>query len=79
MRVWVRPWDLASIRCVWLSVKMSVAVSWSLSQSTTFEESCPLNMGISWSKDAVRSASLCMAHKVSVCACIVVHMGSSLS
>ena len=79
MRVWVRPWDLASARCVWLSVKMSAVVSRSVKQSSNFEESCPLNVGVSWRKDVLRFASLCMAHKVSVYACIVVCMGSSLS
>ena len=38
---------------VWLSVKMSMAVSRSMSQSSNLEESCPSNMGISWSKDVV--------------------------
>ena len=49
-----------------------------LSQSSSFEESCPSNVGISWSKDVVRFASLSVACKVSVYACIVVCMGSSL-
>ena len=78
MSVQVRLWDLASARHVWLSVKMSVAVSRSVSQSYSFEESYPLNVGISWSKDVVRVASLCVVHKVSRYACIVVCMGSSL-
>ena len=60
MRVQVRLWDLVSARCVWLSVKMSVVVSRPVSQSANFEESCPLNVGISWGKDMVRFAFLCL-------------------
>ena len=63
---------------MWLSVKMSMAVSKSMSQSSSFEESCPSNMGISWSKDVVRFASLCVACMMYVYACIVVCMGSLL-
>ena len=65
--MWVGPQDLVSARCVWLFVKMSVAVSGSVSQSPTFEESCPLNLGIFWSKDVVRFASLCGMQGICVC------------
>ena len=78
MRVWYRPWDLASARQVWLSVKMSVAVSRSMSPSSSFEESCPPNVGISCSKDVEGFASLCVPCKVSVYPSIVVCMASSL-
>ena len=78
MTVWVRLQDFASARHAQLSVRMSVVVSRSMSQSYNFEESCPLNVGISWSKDVVRFSSLCVVCKVSVYACIVVAMGSSL-
>ena len=66
MTAWVRQQKLASARHVQLSVKMSVAVSRSMSQSSSFEESCVSNMGISWSKDMVMFASLCVACKVFV-------------
>ena len=69
---------MASARHGQLSVEMSAAVSRSMSQSPYFEESCPSNIGISCSKDVVRFASLRVACKMSMYACIVVCMGSSL-
>ena len=60
MSVQVRPHDLASSRCVQLSVRMSAAVSMSLNQSSSFDESCPSNVGISWSIVVVRLDSLCV-------------------
>ena len=66
----VRPCDLASTRHVWLSVRMSAAASVSMNQSSNFEESCPLSVGISWSMVVVRFDSLCVAHRVSVYAYI---------
>ena len=62
----VRPCDLASTRCMQLSVKISVVFSMSMSQSSSFEESCPSNVGISWSMIVVKFDSLCVAYKVSV-------------
>ena len=47
MSVWVRPCDFTLSRCVWLSLRMSAAVSISMNQSSNFEESCPSNVGIS--------------------------------
>ena len=64
--MWVRLHVLASARDVWLFVKMSVAVSMSMNQSSSFEESCLPNVGI--------SCSLVMV----MFACIVVCMSSSL-
>ena len=69
---------MASARCVWLSVRMSVAVSISINQSSNFKESCPSNVGISFSMVMVRFASLCVAHKVSVYTSIALCTGSSL-
>ena len=71
----VRPWDLASARYVWLPVKMSMVVCRSVSQSSNFEEPCPSNVGILWSKGVVRFASLCVVCKVSMYVCTVVCMG----
>ena len=76
MSMWVRPWDLGFARNVQLSVKMSAAVSRSMSQFINFEVSCPSNMGMYWSKVVVRFDSLCVACKVSMYACIVVCKGS---
>ena len=38
MSMQVRPYDLASARCVQLSVRMSAAVSMSMNQSSNFED-----------------------------------------
>ena len=61
-----------------LSVRMSVAVSMSMNQSSSCEKSCPLNVEISCSMVTVRCDSLCVAHKVSLYAYIVSCIGSSL-
>ena len=61
------------------NVRMSAAVSMSMKQSSSFEESCLLNVGISWSMDMVKCHSLCVMPKVSMYACIVLCTGSSLS
>ena len=54
MSVQVRLCDLASAKCVELSARMSAAVLISMNQSSNFEESCPSNVGISWSMVMVR-------------------------
>ena len=54
-----------------LSVRMSAVVSISMNQSSNFEESCPSNVGISWSMVVVRLDSLCVACRVSVYTYIV--------
>ena len=64
--MWVRPPDLASARHVPLSVRMSVVVSMSLNQSSSFVESCSSTVGISLSMVVVRFDSLCVACKLSV-------------
>ena len=71
MSILVRPCNLASARHVQLSIKMLVAVSMSMNQSSSFEESCPSNVGISWSMVVVRFDSLCVVHKRSMWACMV--------
>ena len=58
---------------MWHSVKMSMAFSRSMSQSSNFEESCPSNVGISWSKDMLRFASLCSVQGINVCLHSSVH------
>ena len=50
MRAQVRPHVLASARHVQLLIKMSVAISMCMNQSSSFELSCPLNVGISCSR-----------------------------
>ena len=66
MRVQVRLHVMPSARCVQLLVKLSVVVSMSMNQSSSCEESCPSNLGISCSRVTLMFA------------CIVVCMGSSL-
>ena len=63
---------------VWFSVRMSAVVSTSMNQSSNFEESCPSNVGISWSMVVVRLDSFCDACRMSVYACMVLCTGSSL-
>ena len=58
MRVQVRLLALASARCVWLLVKMSLVVSMSMKQPSSFEESCPPNMGISCNRIMVMFACI---------------------
>ena len=41
MRVWVRPWDLASARFMWLSVKMSAVGPRSMSQASNIYPGYP--------------------------------------
>ena len=72
------PHDLASARHVWLFVRMSVMVSMFMNQSSSFEESGSSNVGISWSMVVVRLDPLCVAHRVSVYACMVLCTGASL-
>ena len=78
MHVCVRLHDLASAKCVWLSVRMSGAFSISMNQSSNFKESCPSNVGISWSMVVVRLDSLCVACRVSMYTCMVLCTGSLL-
>ena len=73
MSVQVRPCDLASVRCMNLSVRMSTVVYMSINQSSIFEDSCPLNVEISCSMVVGRFDSLCVVHKVSKNDCIVLY------
>ena len=51
--IWPKPGVL-------LYVRMSAVVSISMNQPSNFEESCPSNVGISWSMVVVRLDSLCV-------------------
>ena len=51
--------------------------SLSMKQSSNFEESCPSNVGISWSIVVVRLDSHCVVCRVSMYACMVLCTGSS--
>ena len=61
-----------------LSVRMAVAVSISMNQSSNFEESCPSNVGIPWSMVLVILDSLCVVCRVSMYDCMVLCTDSSL-
>ena len=63
---------------MWLSVRMSVVISMSMSQSSSFEESLPSKVGISCSMVMMRFASLYVACKVYIHACIVLCTGPLL-
>ena len=78
MSMQVRLYDLASARHLQLSVRMSAVVSMSMNQTSSFEESCLSNVGISWSMVMVRFDSLCVVCKISVYVCMVLSTGSSL-
>ena len=76
--VQVRLCDLASARCVQLSARISAVVSISMNQSSNFEESCPSNVGISWSMVVMRFYSLSVTCRVFMYICMVLCTGSSL-
>ena len=63
---------------VWFSVRMPAVVSMSMKQSSSFEESCQSNLGMSCSMVVVRFNSLCVACKVSAYTCMVLYTGVSL-
>ena len=58
MRVWVRPCVVASARCMQLLVKILVAISMPMKQSSSFEESYPSHVGISCSRVMVMFACI---------------------
>ena len=70
--------DLASARHAWLSFWISVAISRSVSQFSSFVESHPWNVVMSWSKDLMRFVCHCVVHKVFVYLCIAMCRHSSL-
>ena len=78
IRVWAKPWNLALPRHVWLSFRISAAVSRLVSQSSSFVESHPSNVEMSWSKDMVRIVCHYVTHKESVYFCIAMCRGSSM-
>ena len=66
MRVLTNPLDFACANLVLLLLVSSEAVSISVSQSSSCEESCPFNMGISCNMELSREVFFCAVHSVSV-------------
>ena len=66
IRVLTNPLDFACANLVLLLPVSSEAVSISVSQSSSCEESCPFNMGISCNKELSREVFFCAVHSVSV-------------
>ena len=66
IRVLTNPLDFACANLVLLLPVSSQAVSIFVSQSSSCEESCPFNMGISCNKELSREVFFCAVHSVSV-------------
>ena len=66
IRVLTNPLDFACANLVLPLPVSSEAVSISVSQSWSCEESCPFNMGISCNKELSREVFFCAVHNVSV-------------
>ena len=66
IKVLTNPLDFACANLVLLLPVNSEAVSISINQSSSCEESCPFNMGISCNKELSRDVFFCAVHKVSV-------------
>ena len=60
------PFDFACAILVLLSPVNSEAVSMSVSQSSSSEESCPFKVGISCNKELSKDVFFCAVHKVLV-------------
>ena len=58
---------MALARHVELSVKMSVAVTMSMNQSSNLDKSCPSNLGISWGMFVFRGLILSALHAGCLC------------
>ena len=66
IKVLTSPFDFACASLVLLSPVNSEAVSMSVSQSSSCEESCPFNVGISCNKELSKDVFFCVVHKVLV-------------
>ena len=66
IKVLTSHFDFACASLVLLSPVSSEAVSMSMSQSSSCEESFPFNVGISCNKELSRDVFFCAVHKVSV-------------
>ena len=66
IKVLTNPLNFACANLVLLLPVNSEAVSISINQSSSCEESCPFNMGIFCNKELTRDVFFCAVHKVSV-------------
>ena len=66
IKVLTNPFDFACPILVLLSPVNSDTVSMSVSQSSSCEEFCPFNVGISCNKEFSRDVFFCAVHKISV-------------
>ena len=66
IKVLTSPFDFACAILVLLSPVNSEAVSISVNQSSSCEESCPFNVGISCNKELSKDVFFCVVHKVLV-------------
>ena len=66
INVLTNPLDFACANLVLLLPVNSETVSMSVSQSSSCEESCPFNVGISCNKELSKDVFFCVVHKVSV-------------
>ena len=66
IKVLTNPFDFACAILVLLSPINSEAVSMSVSQSSSCEESCPFKVGIYCNEELSRDVFFCVVHKVSV-------------
>ena len=64
INVLTNPLDFACANLVLLLPVKSEAVSMSVSQSSSCEESCPFNVGISCNKELSKDVFFCAVHKV---------------
>ena len=76
IKVLISPFDFACAILILLSPVNSEAVSMSVSQSSSCEESCPFNVGISCNKELPRDVFFFAVHKVSVYLSNMFSMGS---
>ena len=66
INVLTNPFDFVCANLVLPLLVNSEAVSMSMSQSSSCEESCPFNVGISCNKELSTDGFFCAVHKVSV-------------
>ena len=66
IKVLTKPLDFACANLVLLLLVNSEAVSISVNQSSSCEESCPFNMGMSCNKELSKDVFFCAVHKVLV-------------
>ena len=77
IKVLTSPFDFAYANLVLLSLVNSEAVSMSVRQSSSCEESCPFNVGISCNKELSKDVFFCVVYKILVYLSHTFSIGSS--